>query len=238
MNNQKSKPLSIINSSFIRLILGIFLGMFSIVAIVTIALFALFPSDYRFQFIVGPKNSSNDPKFSYKLVVHNDFSAEGDVFHLQDFGKFSGELGMINDWLYAEEANSDTLNISESSKQIRVISVGRMYCPYCLNLYPYLNLMQQRYGNEVTVAAVLYGKYPGELDRTNIQKYLNENLFLFPVGLDTDERFVNTLKVNFVPSTYIVDKDNTIVYFKQGVDNFDRMDKVLEFLTSREGDER
>ena len=196
--------------------------------IAIIAIYTLFPNNYHFQLVIGPELSEKGNKFSYKLMISNDFSADSDVIHLQDFGKFPTSLSSIQDWV-----GQNSTNINPSNK-IQVITIGRMYCNYCLDLYPYLNLMNQRYGNDIVVAGILYEKYPGELDREKIQKHIEDNAIGFPIGLDPDSNFVHSLGEEFVPVTYVIDKNGIIVLHQVGLGNFDRIDDVLQVLVKKE----
>ncbi len=228
MKSSQPKRKPILSSSFWWLMIGLFIGIGSIVIGALATFFIIFPDDYKAQLIIAPKSFDQERIFSYKIYIKNDHSAENAIMQLENLGQFKGDINQLDDWI----SHNELPTVKKES--IKVITVGRMDCQFCLGLYPYINLMDQKYGKEVQVIGVLYGKYPDELDRTKIKSYLDDNLISFPVAIDNTGDFVKSLNIDFVPETFIIDKDNTVLFEQRGLGYFDRIDEVLKILRERE----
>lgn len=227
MKSTSKKQLHLLRPQFWQFFFGFLFGIVTVIGLMFFEAYVLYPKDYRFQLTAEPKTKVSDPKFSYKINIPNNYSADSGVFHFQDFGKFSGKFTDLTGWINATSGTN-------FDHQVKVVSVGRMYCEYCLDLLPYLNLMQQRYGDQVAVISVMYEKYPGELDEAKIEEYRKNHAFAFPIGLDKEKKFIKAFDAELVPTTLVIDKNNTIIFRQVGLGNFDQIGEVLQHVKERD----
>lgn len=96
-------------------------------------------------------------------------------------------------------------------KKIYVINFWATWCPPCRAEMPELNEFAKKHEGEVTFYAVNLQEPKDAVD-----KFLKDNGYTMPVLLDLKGEAAEVYKVRAIPTTYVVDKDGTILLKKIG----------------------
>lgn len=138
--------------------------------------------------------------------------------------KVAPEWGDVTKW---HNSNPVTL-ASFKEKKIVVLTFGRMYCSYCLNVYTFLNEFQRQYGTYVQVIGIQSPKYDQERVWDDVVAKIKERDVNFPVGFDENRKVKELYEVDLVPMVYIIDKQGMIRYHHLGEGGYGEVEKALK----------
>ena len=96
-------------------------------------------------------------------------------------------------------------------KKLYVINFWATWCPPCRAEMPELNEFAKKHEGEVTFYAVNLQE-----PKDTVDKFLKDNGYTMPVLLDLKGEAAEVYKVRAIPTTYVVDKDGTILLKKIG----------------------
>lgn len=125
----------------------------------------------------------------------------------------------INQWLNTPAP----VDLQKWRGKIVLVEVFRTECPHCRDAAPFLVALSARYktrGLEI-VSIQSPGDYNDpqnvENDWIAVQKWLKERHVKWPVGFDKGSQwFQKTLKGNFYPAMFVLDKNGKITFFHTG----------------------
>lgn len=125
--------------------------------------------------------------------------------------------------------NSEPITLeSFKGKKIVVLTFGRMYCSYCLNVYTFLNEFQRQYGTYVQVVGIQSPKYEQERVWDDVVAKIKERDVNFPVGFDENRKVKELYEVDLVPMVYIIDKQGMIRYHHLSEGGYGEVEKALK----------
>lgn len=117
------------------------------------------------------------------------------------------ELKGITHWYNTESP----LTLSQyRGNKIVVLTFGRIYCSFCLNIYTFLNEYQRQYAQYIQVIGIQSPHYEQEKVWEDVLIKIKERDVNFPVGLDenieTSKKYHDAYQLTSVPVVYIIDK--------------------------------
>ncbi|MBQ6476014.1 MAG: TlpA family protein disulfide reductase [Clostridia bacterium] len=108
-----------------------------------------------------------------------------------------------------ENAEGETVNLSDFVGKPVVLNFWASWCPPCKSEMPEFDSVYQELGEEVCFMIVNLTDGDRET-RETAMKYIEQQGYVFPVYLDTDQEAVLTYGVTSIPTTYFIDKDGFI----------------------------
>ncbi|MBP9813597.1 redoxin domain-containing protein [Candidatus Woesebacteria bacterium] len=125
--------------------------------------------------------------------------------------------------------NSEPISLATfKDKKIVVLTFGRMYCSYCLNVYTFLNEFQRQYSTYIQVIGIQSPKYDQERVWDDVVAKIKERDVIFPVGFDENRKVKQLYEVDLVPIVYIIDKQGMIRYHHLGEGGYAEVEKALK----------
>ena len=117
-------------------------------------------------------------------------------------------------------------------QKIVVLTFGRIYCSFCLNIYTVLNEYQRQYAQYVQVIGIQSPHYEQEKIWEDVLIKIKERNVIFPIGLDenteTSKKYRDAYQLNAVPVIYIIDKKGIIRYSHLGEGGYSETEKALQ----------
>jgi cytochrome c biogenesis protein CcmG, thiol:disulfide interchange protein DsbE len=99
------------------------------------------------------------------------------------------------------------------------------WCGPCRKSFPWMNEMQEKYGNKIKIIAVNLDQ-----DRAEADKFLQQNPPKFTIAFDPEGKTAETYKVKAMPSSYLIDSSGRLVSSHAGfrVQDKDELEKLIE----------
>jgi peroxiredoxin len=152
------------------------------------------------------------------------------------------------DWNNQQWINSPPLRISDlKGKVILVRFFMDSSCPFCRASAPYLNEFFSTFKNKGLIVIGMYTPKPSPMNVPieDVQKYVKEYGFEFPVALDNDWATLNKFWLDRMPDadftsvSFLIDKKGIVRYMHKGgqydPDDVKRIrEKIEELLNSSE----
>jgi len=99
-----------------------------------------------------------------------------------------------------------TVSIQSFRGKVVYLDFWASWCGPCRKSFPWMNSMQQRYGDRgLVVLAINLDK-----DRALSDKFLKEVPAQFAIGYDPEGKVASAYKVKGMPSSYLIDSDGRI----------------------------
>lgn len=130
--------------------------------------------------------------------------------------------------LVDREGNEITL--SSLKGKVVFINFWTTWCGYCVTEMPHMQEVYETYEDKnvvVLAVNVLAAEKPGT-EMSNVNEFVDEKGFTFPVLFDTDGAVSVKYRVRAFPTTYIVDQEGTIVEVVTGAMDKDTMMEKIE----------
>lgn len=99
------------------------------------------------------------------------------------------------------------------------------WCGPCRKSFPWMNEMQEKYGNKIKIIAVNLDQ-----DRAEADKFLRQNPPKFTIAFDPEGKTAEAYKVKAMPSSYLIDPAGKIVSGHAGFRGQDKeeLQKLIE----------
>ncbi|MBB6218701.1 peroxiredoxin [Anaerosolibacter carboniphilus] len=130
--------------------------------------------------------------------------------------------------LVDREGNEITL--SSLKGKVVFINFWTTWCGYCVTEMPHMQEVYETYKDKKVVVLavnVLAAEKPGT-EMTNVNDFVDEKGFTFPVLFDVDGAVSVKYRVRAFPTTYILDQEGTIVEVVTGAMDKDTMMEKIE----------
>src|SRR5690606_1004353 len=124
----------------------------------------------------------------------------------------------------------DTMRLFHNDGKPTLINFWASWCPPCKKEMPDLQDAYEKYGDEVNFFMVNLS-FNDDLD--NMNAYIEENRFTFPILLDKTGNVLKDYEVIAIPTTYIVNKDNIITHKITGPMSKDTIQSIINEITSK-----
>ena len=107
--------------------------------------------------------------------------------------------------------NSQPLKMSKLRGKVIVLDFWTFQCINCQHILPTLNKWSSKYQDrDIVFIGVHTPETKGEEDLLSLQKFARENHIDYPIVTDNSYSTWNRYKVQFWPSTYLIDKKGVI----------------------------
>lgn len=142
-----------------------------------------------------------------------DSEDESDPFGASSSGSASssgfGALGDRNSTVY--DADGNAVQVADLPKgRVCVINYWATWCPQCVDEFPDLARIYQAYGDRVSF--VFLDSTDGQRETTDkVRDFLEKGGYDVPVYYDSRMNFGTDYQIEYLPTTFIVDADGTIV---------------------------
>lgn len=108
-----------------------------------------------------------------------------------------------------------TIKLSELRGNVVMVCFWATWCPPCRQELAHLQegVIDQFAGEKFVVLPISRGE-----ERAVVEKFIVDNGYKFGVGLDSDRAIYDLYASNYIPRTFIVDKEGKVVYRTAGYD--------------------
>jgi thiol-disulfide isomerase/thioredoxin len=113
--------------------------------------------------------------------------------------------------------NGDAVNLSRSKNKVTVINLWATWCPPCIAELPNFQNLYDELGDQVDFYFV------SAEEAKIIERFLQKKEYELPIYLETT-RPPAELRVNTIPTTFVIDKNGSILIQKTGVARWDSDD--------------
>ncbi len=105
------------------------------------------------------------------------------------------------------------------------------WCPPCREEMPYIEELYSEYNKnneDVIILGLASPNLGNEVSQSNIEKFLKEENYAFPVMFDEDASLTYQYGINSFPSTFIIDKEGYIKQYVPGAMDKETMKQIIE----------
>lgn len=129
------------------------------------------------------------------------------------------------EWNNQQWINSPPLRISDLKGKVLLVRFFMdSSCPFCRASAPYLNEFHKEFKNKGLIVIGMYTPKPSPMNVPidQVQKYVKDYGFQFPVALDNDWATLNKFWLDRVPDadftsvSFLIDKSGIVRYIHQG----------------------
>ena len=108
-----------------------------------------------------------------------------------------------------------TIKLSELRGNVVMVCFWATWCPPCRQELAHLQegVLDRFAGQKLVVLPISRGE-----QRDVVEKFITENGYTFGVGLDSDRAIYDLYASNYIPRTFIVNKQGNVVYRNAGYD--------------------
>ena len=114
-----------------------------------------------------------------------------------------------------EMLDGSKVTLSELRGKVVLLSFWATWCPPCRQEMAHMQkgVIDPFAGQDLVVLPISRGE-----KRETVENYLNKMGHTFPVGLDGDQSIYRKYASNYIPRSFVVDKDGKVVYVAVGYD--------------------
>lgn len=168
------------------------------------------------------------------FVFNKNFTTTKNVTlsNLTNYGQAPNIRG-ISAWI-----NSPPLNITKLKGKVVVVDFWTYSCINCIRTIPFLNALQNEYGNDgLVIIGVHTPEFQFEHNLTNVQNAVKRFNITYAVALDNNYSTWDAYSNQFWPADYIIDKNGTIRYesFGESPTDFNQTQQVIRELLVQAG---
>ncbi|MDK2586111.1 cytochrome c biogenesis protein/redoxin [Romboutsia sedimentorum] len=105
------------------------------------------------------------------------------------------------------------------------------WCPPCREEMPYIEELYSEYNknnDDVIILGLASPNLGNEVSQSNIEKFLKDENYTFPVMFDEDGSLTYKYGINSFPSTFIIDKEGYIKQYVPGAMDKETMKQIIE----------
>ncbi len=122
------------------------------------------------------------------------------------------------------------VKLSAHQGKVVYIDFWASWCGPCRKSFPWMNEIQEKYGNRLKVIAINLDQDRGEAD-----KFLKQNQPKFTIAFDSSGKIAEAYKVKAMPSSYLIDSKGKIVSSHAGFRSQDKeeLEKLIQQLIGK-----
>lgn len=129
-----------------------------------------------------------------------------------------------------ENLQGEQVTLSELKGKNVLINFWATWCPYCIEEMPDLDkLYTENKDDDFVVLAIDVGE-----PQSDVEEYLSENPYEFPVLLDKDGKVSMQYLVRGIPTSYMIDKEGNIRAIKMSMMAYPEMKQMLDSVEDKE----
>lgn len=107
-----------------------------------------------------------------------------------------------------EMLDGSDVTLSELRGRVVLLTFWSPECPVCR---AEMAVVQERIIDRFESCEFTYLPVSRGMDRTTIERFCRQNGYTFPVGLDPDRSIYNMYATRYVPRSFLIDRDGTVV---------------------------
>ena len=125
------------------------------------------------------------------------------------------KVGQVAPDFSVEMLDGRTIKLSELRGKVVMLCFWATWCPPCRQELAHLQegVIDQFKGEKLVVLPISRGE-----KRDVVEKFITDNNYTFGVGLDSDRAIYDLYASNYIPRTFIVNKQGKVVYRTAGYD--------------------
>ncbi|SOD14857.1 TlpA family protein disulfide reductase [Pedobacter xixiisoli] len=131
------------------------------------------------------------------------------------------------------DMNKKPLTAADLKGKIVLIDLWATWCKPCIEFFPYLQVIYNKYKDDKDVMFVILNTASGNTFE-DASTWVNQNKnFTFPFYFNEDKKLNAKLDVNTIPTTFLLDKNGKIRFKKVGNEGekaMPQLDAMIEFL--------
>jgi len=131
------------------------------------------------------------------------------------------------------DMNKKPLTAADLKGKIVLIDLWATWCKPCIEFFPYLNVIYDKYKDDKDVLFVILNTASGNTFEDAFTWVDQNKQFPFPFYFNEDKKLSAKLDVNTIPTTFLLDKDSKIRFKKVGNEGekaMPQLDAMIEFL--------
>lgn len=124
--------------------------------------------------------------------------------------------------------NSGSVSLKKYKNQVVVVDFWASWCVPCKYSFPWLNEMQERYGEDgLKVIGINVDK-----DKAMAEKFLEHVPASFDIAYDPEGEVADLYSLKVMPSSFLIDRDGNLVHAHKGFKTNDgsRMEDMIRDL--------
>ena len=121
-----------------------------------------------------------------------------------------------------------SVRLSDYRGQVVFLNFWATWCPPCRSEMPSIErLSKEMQGKDFIILAVSIDGF----ETTQLRNMISPNHYSFTVLHDPDQKVADTYLISGIPTTYIIDKNGTIVDKSVGAEYWDSDERIKQFLS-------
>jgi thiol-disulfide isomerase/thioredoxin len=124
--------------------------------------------------------------------------------------------------------DTESVSLEKYRNQVVYIDFWASWCTPCVHAFPWLNQMQERYGNDgFKVIGINVDK-----DKAKAKKFLEHVPATFDIAYDPEGKVADLYSLKVMPSSYLIDREGNLVHSHKGFKTSDgsRMEDIIRKL--------
>mgnify|MGYP001817622747 CR=1 FL=1 len=124
--------------------------------------------------------------------------------------------------------DTGSISLEQYQNQVVYIDFWASWCVPCKHSFPWLNQMQERYGEDgLKVIAINVDK-----KKAHAEKFLERVPANFDIAYDPEGEVADLYSLKVMPSSYLIDRDGNLVHAHKGFKTSDgsRMEDIIRKL--------
>lgn len=110
------------------------------------------------------------------------------------------------------DINGDSVSLADYQGQVVLVNNWATWCPPCREEMPILNAFFRDHQHQGFTLVAIDAGDPAEL----VSEFVEQNSITFPVWLDPSSSALNSFRNNYLPSSYLVDRQGQVVLVWSG----------------------
>lgn len=139
------------------------------------------------------------------------------------------EEGMKTTSIQLDLASGEAADVFEPNNRVTVLNVWASWCEPCVRELPALMRFESEYSDQgVDVLTLNAQKFERVAEHTF--EFIDDQQLTLPVFLDSEGDFFDTYSIKGLPTTFIVDEDQTIVKRIEGEVHYEMLQEIIDPL--------
>lgn len=120
------------------------------------------------------------------------------------------------------QISTNVLDINKMGNK-KILIYSAIWCPYCQAEYKHLQQIYDIYGKDMDIATVVLG----DVKKEDVEKYMKENNFTFPIYYDTDSALARKFNIKYFPTIFLLNNNGQYVELDSEGLNLNDYQKML-----------